>query len=83
MEEVVVEGTSRRRNVAIAAGRTRQGKVINFDAGETDLCAGTYVSVKVVSAGAHHLVGELVSVAGSTSPANRTRRPIRVPVHSA
>jgi len=59
VEEVVVEGTSR-RDKAVATGRTRQGKLVHFSA-PPRLGPGSLATVEVTSAGAHHLSGELVA----------------------
>jgi tRNA-2-methylthio-N6-dimethylallyladenosine synthase len=60
VEEVVVEGTSK-KNAAIAAARTRQGKLVHFDPGSLSIRPGTYAQVRITDAGGHHLSGELVS----------------------
>jgi tRNA-2-methylthio-N6-dimethylallyladenosine synthase len=57
VEEVVVEGRSR-RDPADATGRTRQNKLVHFPA--EPMRPGTYATVRVDRAGAHHLRGELV-----------------------
>ena len=59
LEEVVVEGTSK-KDRSVLAGRTRQGKLVHFQAGPRLVAPGTYLSVRVTSAGAHHLSGDLV-----------------------
>lgn len=59
VEEVVVEGPSK-RDPRVLAGRTRQGKLVHFT-GEVPMPPGSYGSVRVASAGPHHLAGELVS----------------------
>jgi tRNA-2-methylthio-N6-dimethylallyladenosine synthase len=71
-EEAVVEGPSKRDPNALTA-RTRHNKLVHFRA--TGLRAGTYVHVKVTSAGAHHLSGELVDV--DAVPTHRRRIPVQ------
>ena len=69
VEEVVVEGPSK-RDPDITTGRTAQNKLVHFRA-STPLRAGTYATVEVTDARAHHLQGELREV---TRPArHRTR----------
>jgi tRNA-2-methylthio-N6-dimethylallyladenosine synthase len=73
-EEVVVEGPSKKDPTALT-GRTRQNKLVHF-AGT--LRPGTRADVRVTSAGAHHLGGELVGVV-----AEPRRRRVRIPVATA
>ncbi len=69
IEEVVVEGPSK-RDADVTTGRTAQNKLVHFRAAST-LRAGTYATVEVTDARAHHLQGELREV---TRPArHRTR----------
>ncbi len=71
-EEVVVEGPSK-RNPALTTGRTRQNKLVHF-APPSPIRAGTYAQVRITSAAAHHLQGELVEI---LEPArHRTRIPV-------
>jgi tRNA-2-methylthio-N6-dimethylallyladenosine synthase len=72
VEEVVVEGPSK-RDVAVLTGRTRHNKLVHFAA--DGLRAGTFATVRVASAGAHHLVGDLVSV--DALPTHRMRIPVQ------
>ncbi|HZQ56817.1 MAG TPA: MiaB/RimO family radical SAM methylthiotransferase [Acidimicrobiales bacterium] len=72
VEEAVVEGPSK-RDPAVLAGRTRHNKLVHFTADGAR--AGTYVRVKVVSAGAHHLGGDLVAV--DAVPTHRMRIPVQ------
>ncbi|MGD0742322.1 MAG: tRNA (N6-isopentenyl adenosine(37)-C2)-methylthiotransferase MiaB [Acidimicrobiales bacterium] len=65
LEEVVIEGTSR-KDPGILSGRTRQGKLVHFDAGQVPMQPGTYGSVLITSAGPHHLAGDLVSRSAAT-----------------
>ena len=58
VEEVVVEGASR-RDKDVVTGRTRQGKLVHFSA-PARLGPGSIATVAVTSAGAHHLSGTLV-----------------------
>jgi tRNA-2-methylthio-N6-dimethylallyladenosine synthase len=71
-EEAVVEGLSKRHAGELTA-RTRHNKLAHFAA--DGLRAGTYVRVKVTSAGAHHLSGDLVAV--DAVPAHRARIPVQ------
>jgi tRNA-2-methylthio-N6-dimethylallyladenosine synthase len=73
-EEVVVEGPSK-RDAAVLSGRTRQGKLAHFRS-EAELRPGRFATVRVTSAGAHHLGGELVEVEEPARPA-RLRIPVR------
>jgi len=73
VEEIVVEGPSR-KDPAILAGRTRQGKLVHFDAGPLPMPPGSYGAVRVTSAGPHHLAGELVSRESPAAVGNGRRR---------
>jgi tRNA-2-methylthio-N6-dimethylallyladenosine synthase len=71
IEEVLVEGESK-TNAARRSGRTRQGKLVHFDAAAADVPAGTFVDVRIVRAAPHWLAGELVAtVDGSRHPRRR------------
>jgi tRNA-2-methylthio-N6-dimethylallyladenosine synthase len=59
-DEVVVEGPSK-RDPSLLTGRTRQNKLVHFAPAEP-LRPGTYATVTVTAAAAHHLTGELVEV---------------------
>jgi tRNA-2-methylthio-N6-dimethylallyladenosine synthase len=71
-EEVVVEGPSK-RNAQLLTGRTGQDKLVHFPS-ETRLRAGTYATVEITDAGAHHLLGRLHEVLAA--PRHRTRIPV-------
>jgi len=58
-EEVLVEGPSRRNPNAIS-GRTRQGKLIHFEAPATPIRPGALVSVDVTHGAPYHLLGTFV-----------------------
>jgi tRNA-2-methylthio-N6-dimethylallyladenosine synthase len=73
VEEIVVEGPSK-RDPSVLSGRTRHNKLVHFAPPPGGLRPGTYGSVLVTSAGAHHLGGELVSV--DALPTHRTRIPV-------
>jgi tRNA-2-methylthio-N6-dimethylallyladenosine synthase len=78
IEEVLVEGPSR-RDPAMVTGRTRQNKLVHFaPPADGAVPAGSYAAVRVERAAPHHLVGRLVEVL--TTP---TRRRIPVAVHGA
>ena len=69
-EEVVVEGPSK-KDPTLLSGRTRQNKLVHFEAA---LRAGTYATVHITGAAPHHLTGTLVSV--EATPAHKTRIPV-------
>ncbi len=69
-EEVVVEGASR-KDPAVTTGRTRDNKLVHFEA---PLRAGTYATVEITSAGAHHLGGSLRRV--DALPTHKLRIPV-------
>jgi tRNA-2-methylthio-N6-dimethylallyladenosine synthase len=71
VEEVLVEGPSRKQP-AFLTGRTRQNKLVHFEA--EPLAPGTFADVRVTAAAPHHLRGELVSV--TARPRHRTRIPV-------
>ncbi|MXW41826.1 MAG: tRNA (N6-isopentenyl adenosine(37)-C2)-methylthiotransferase MiaB [Acidimicrobiia bacterium] len=71
-EEVVVEGKSK-KNADLQTGRTRQNRLVHF-ATSQHLRPGTFATVDVTEAGAHHLKGDLVEV---TAPARwRAKIPV-------
>ena len=72
IEEVVVEGPSK-RDPAVTTGRTRQNKLVHFDAGGP-LRVGTVATVEVTAAATHYLHGELVEIVAP--PRHRTRIPV-------
>ena len=69
VEEVLVEGPSK-RDAAVTTGRTAQNKLVHFTS-EQPLRPGTYATVRITTAAAHHLSGELVDVVAL--PRHRTR----------
>jgi tRNA-2-methylthio-N6-dimethylallyladenosine synthase len=71
VEEVIVEGSSR-RHAGVLTGRTTQNKLVHFPS--DPLGPGTFAEVLVTGAGPHHLSGELVQVTG------RPRHKVRLPV---
>jgi tRNA-2-methylthio-N6-dimethylallyladenosine synthase len=71
-EEVLVEGPSK-KDPALLTGRTRQNKLVHFPS-PAPIRPGTYATVRVTGAGAHHLSGELVGV--SAPARHRTRIPV-------
>jgi tRNA-2-methylthio-N6-dimethylallyladenosine synthase len=72
-EEVLVEGPSR-KDPNVLTGRTRQNKLVHFEA--SAIRPGTYATVAVTGAAPHHLRGDLVEV---TRPAaHKTRLPLLV-----
>ena len=71
VEEVLVEGPSK-KDPQVAAGRTRQNKLVHFDG---ELPGGTLVTVEITRAAPHWLRGELRDVLDGPRPA-RTRIPV-------
>lgn len=69
-EEVLVEGPSR-RNAEMLSGRTRQGKLIHFPAGDWGLRAGSLALVDVLHGAPYHLIGTTSSVI--RGPKHKTR----------
>lgn len=76
-EEVVVEGIAKHGGRQLS-GRTRQGKLVHFPAPDIGLVPGRYLSVRITGAGAHHLVGEIISVEDPPPPSPRRR--LSVPI---
>jgi tRNA-2-methylthio-N6-dimethylallyladenosine synthase len=74
VEEVLVEGPSKRNPSAIT-GRTGQNKLVHFEAvdGRT-VREGSYATIEVVDAARHHLSGLLLQV--TAGPSHRTRLPV-------
>ena len=77
VEEVLVEGPSK-KDPTKASGRTRQNKLVHFEASGATARPGGYVAVEVTGAAPHWLRGELVEV---LAPAPTPR--VRIPVVSA
>lgn len=75
VEEVLVEGPSK-KDAAVLAGRTRQNKLVHFEARSTPLPAGSFATVRITRAAPHWLRGDLVDVL--STPARP--RPMRIPV---
>jgi tRNA-2-methylthio-N6-dimethylallyladenosine synthase len=73
IEEVVVEGPSR-TDASLTTGRTRQNKLVHFDA--APMRTGTLALVEVTRAGGHSLRGSLREVL--EAPRHRTRIPVVV-----
>jgi tRNA-2-methylthio-N6-dimethylallyladenosine synthase len=74
-EEVLVEGVSR-RDAAMLAGRTRQGKLVHFPAGAGPRmpAPGALARVSVIAGHPHHLTGRLEEV--TSAPRHRARLPV-------
>ncbi len=70
IEEVVIEGPSK-RNPGVISGRTRQNKLVHFEA---DLKAGALANVVITEAKSHYLLGELDEVL--RGPRTRTKIPV-------
>ena len=76
IEQAVVDGPSK-KDPAVLAGRTRQGKLVHFaPPGGAGVAPGSFVDVRVERAVPHHLAGSLVSV--ESGPQRRAGR--RIPV---
>ncbi len=73
VEEVLVEGPSK-KNPGVLAGRTRQFRLVHFDAPAGGLRAGAYATVEITRGAPHHLVGRFVE---QTADA---RHRVRIPV---
>jgi tRNA-2-methylthio-N6-dimethylallyladenosine synthase len=73
IEEVVVEGTSK-RDASMSSGRTTQNKLVHFADGEPRVATGSFARVVVTASGSHHLLGELVEV--TARPVHRLRIPV-------
>ena len=74
IEEVVVEGASK-RDVSVTTGRTGQNKLVHFTApGGRPIGSGSYATVRVTAAARHHLTGDLVEV--TARPTHRVRIPV-------
>jgi tRNA-2-methylthio-N6-dimethylallyladenosine synthase len=69
-EEVLVEGPSK-RDPAVVAGRTPQGKLVHFAPDGVGPAPGAFATVSVTGAAPHHLRGTLVAV--TARPRHRTR----------
>jgi tRNA-2-methylthio-N6-dimethylallyladenosine synthase len=74
VEEVLVEGPSK-RDPSITTGRTGQNKLVHFlPADGTRVAAGSYARVAITGSARHHLSGELVEV--TDAPRHRTLIPV-------
>jgi tRNA-2-methylthio-N6-dimethylallyladenosine synthase len=74
IEEVLIEGPSK-KDASITSGRTRQNKLVHFQA-PRPMRAGSYATVEVTRAAAHHLIGDFVE---HLADAQHT---VRIPVAS-
>lgn len=70
VEEVLIEGPSK-RNPLVITGRTRQNKLVHFEA---ELKAGALATVEVTATAPYHMMGELREVL--RGPSTRTRIPV-------
>ena len=75
MEEVVVEGPSK-RDLSVTTGRTGQNKLVHFPTPVIGrpIADGSYAMVRVTDAARHHLTGELIEV--TARPSHRIRIPV-------
>jgi tRNA-2-methylthio-N6-dimethylallyladenosine synthase len=81
VEEVLVEGPSK-NDASRRSGRTRQGKLVHFEATDAEAPAGAYANARITYAAAHWLSGDLVEVT-SRPPRARARIPVRLSVTAA
>jgi tRNA-2-methylthio-N6-dimethylallyladenosine synthase len=58
--EVLVDRTLSKRESSLLAGRTRQNKIVHFEAGQK-LAEGVLASVEITECTAHHLKGVLIA----------------------
>jgi tRNA-2-methylthio-N6-dimethylallyladenosine synthase len=72
VEEVLVEGESK-KDPRRRSGRTRQGKLVHFEADEHGAPVGTLLDVVVADAAPHWLAGDMV---GAHRRSGRTRIPV-------
>ena len=77
VEEVLVEGPSK-KDPTKASGRTRQNKLVHFEAIGAAARPGSYVTVEIIRGAPHWLAGRLVDVVHA-APAPT----LRIPVASA
>ncbi len=76
VEEVLVEGPSK-RDPAVVAGRTGQNKLVHFaPVPGRPVGAGSYALVEVTGAAPHHLRGDLIEV--TAAPRHKVRIPLAV-----
>ncbi len=74
VEEVVVEGPSK-RDPEVMTGRTGQNKLVHFEPiGGTGIASGSFAEVTITGAARHHLSGELLEV--TARPSHRVRIPV-------
>lgn len=72
IEEVLIEGPSK-KSPNITTGRTRQNKVVHFEA-RTAVRVGSYGLVEITGAAPHHLRGEFVEL--TAEPTHKVRIPV-------
>jgi tRNA-2-methylthio-N6-dimethylallyladenosine synthase len=72
IEEVIVEGTSKKDSTRLT-GRTRRNKLVHFE--DDGANEGSFRTVNVTSAHAHHLEGKLVA-GRSSDPKARLSLPL-------
>lgn len=72
-EEVLVEGPSRRNELAIS-GRTRQGKLVHFPVPDGGVRPGSLVEVDITHGAPYHLLGTHVSTL--RGPKHKVRLPL-------
>jgi len=73
VEEVLVEGPSRRRP-SMLTGRSSHGKLVHFAPAAGQPPPGSFAEVRVTGAAPHHLVGDLVAI--TAPPRHRGRIPV-------
>lgn len=72
LEEVVIEGRSKRDSDRMS-GRTRQNKLVHFDA-VASLRTGSYATVRITESKRHYLMGDVVEVLAA--PKHKVRIPV-------
>jgi tRNA-2-methylthio-N6-dimethylallyladenosine synthase len=72
VEEVLVEGPSRKDRSVVAA-RTRQNRLVHFTP-PAGVRSGSYAAVEITAAAPHHLTGRFVELLAD--PAHRVRIPV-------
>ncbi|MFT4656340.1 MAG: tRNA-2-methylthio-N6-dimethylallyladenosine synthase [Candidatus Aldehydirespiratoraceae bacterium] len=72
IEELLIEGPSK-KDPNITSGRTRQNKLVHFQA-PRPMRSGSYATVEITSAAAHHLMGNFVEYIADAQ--HRVRIPV-------
>ena len=75
IDEVLIEGPSK-RDASVTTGRTRQNKLVHFDAPRGAAPTGALALVEITRGAPHFLEGRLIEV--TAAPRHRTRIPVAV-----